>query len=67
MDTDCIREDFPLTQEVIYLDNASTSLSPKPVIDAMLKYETHYRANVGVVCTDSRRSQDNSIGMLMRQ
>ncbi len=47
MNTDRIRQEIPLTQEVIYLDNASTSLSPQPVIDAMLEYETHYRANVG--------------------
>ncbi len=47
MNIDRIREEIPLTQEVIYLDNASTSLSPQPVIDAMVEYETHYRANVG--------------------
>ena len=47
MDTKKIRQDIPLTGGVIYLDNASTSLSPRPVIDAMLEYETHYRANVG--------------------
>ncbi|WP_245926560.1 aminotransferase class V-fold PLP-dependent enzyme [Methanospirillum lacunae] len=47
MNVDQIREDIPLSREVIYLDNASTSLSPQPVIDAMVEYETHYRANVG--------------------
>ncbi|HWQ67152.1 MAG TPA: cysteine desulfurase [Methanospirillum sp.] len=47
MDIKKIRQDIPLTSEVIYLDNASTSLSPRPVIDAMIEYETHYRANVG--------------------
>ena len=47
MDTDQIRQDFPLTDEVIYLDNASTSLSPGQVLDAMYEYEIHYRANVG--------------------
>ncbi len=47
MDMNDIRGDFPLTDEVIYLDNASTSLSPSPVIEAMVEYETHYRANVG--------------------
>lgn len=47
MDLEGLKEDFPLTSEVIYLDNAATSLSPRPVIDAMVEYETHYRANVG--------------------
>ena len=47
MDIEGIRRDIPLTDEVIYLDNASTSLSPQPVIDAMVEYDTHYRANVG--------------------
>ncbi len=47
MNIDRIRQEIPLTREVIYLDNASTSLSPQPVIDAMVEYETHYRANVG--------------------
>lgn len=47
MDIGQIRQDIPLTGEVIYLDNASTSLSPRPVIDAMVEYETYYRANVG--------------------
>lgn len=47
MNIDRIRQDFPLTDEVMYLDNASTSLSPRQVLDAMFEYETHYRANVG--------------------
>lgn len=47
MDIDQIRKDIPLTDEVMYLDNASTSLSPMQVLDAMFEYETHYRANVG--------------------
>lgn len=47
MNVDQIRQDIPLSREVIYLDNASTSLSPQPVINAMVEYETHYRANVG--------------------
>ncbi len=44
---DQIRQDIPLTNECIYLDNASTSLSPGPVLDAIFDYETHFRANVG--------------------
>jgi cysteine desulfurase/selenocysteine lyase len=47
MDIERIRSDFPLLQECIYLDSAATSLSPQPVLDAMLEFEHHYRANVG--------------------
>ena len=47
MDIKSIRSDFPLLQECIYLDSAATSLSPTPVLDAMLEFEHHYRANVG--------------------
>jgi len=36
-----------LLSEVCYLDSAATSLSPEPVLQAMLEYERHYRANVG--------------------
>jgi cysteine desulfurase / selenocysteine lyase len=42
-----IRNDFPLLTEVIYLDNAATSLSPEPVIRSMVEFEHNYRANVG--------------------
>jgi len=42
-----IRKDFPLTADIIYLDSAATSLSPEPVLDAVLEFERHYRANVG--------------------
>jgi cysteine desulfurase/selenocysteine lyase len=42
-----IRGDFPLLAEACYLDSAATSLSPEPVLQAMLEYERHYRANVG--------------------
>jgi cysteine desulfurase/selenocysteine lyase len=42
------REDFPLLQRgIIYLDSASTSLTPKQVIEKMLEYYQEYRANVG--------------------
>lgn len=44
---DKLRADFPLLQEVIYLDNAATSLTPEPVLKAMLGYYREYRANVG--------------------
>lgn len=42
-----MRRDFPILNEVVYFDNAATSLSPQPVIDAMVGFEQHYRANVG--------------------
>ena len=42
-----IRADFPVLSEVIYLDSAATSLSPGPVLEAMLEYEHVYRANTG--------------------
>jgi cysteine desulfurase/selenocysteine lyase len=42
-----IRADFPILSEVCYLDSAATSLSPEPVLAAMLEFEHTYRANVG--------------------
>jgi len=42
-----IRKDFPLLSEVCYLDSAATSLSPEPVLQAMLEYEHKFRANAG--------------------
>jgi cysteine desulfurase/selenocysteine lyase len=42
-----VRPDFPLLGDLIYLDSAATSLSPEPVLQAMMEYEHHYRANVG--------------------
>lgn len=47
MDHDRIRQDFPLVSDLIYLDNAATSLSPMAVIEAMNEYDLLYRANVG--------------------
>jgi cysteine desulfurase/selenocysteine lyase len=44
---DDIRADFPLLASVCYLDSAATSLSPEPVLDAMLEYEHTCRANSG--------------------
>ncbi len=41
-----VRRDVPLTSEVIYFDNAATSLTPLPVIRAMDEYYLNYRANV---------------------
>ena len=42
-----IRQDFPILGDIIYLDNAATSFSPEPVVEAMVEFEHRYRANVG--------------------
>lgn len=47
MNTSDIRKDFPILENIAYLDNAATSLSPEPVIHAMNEFEHLYRANVG--------------------
>ena len=47
MDVQEIRKDFPITKDVIYLDSASTSLTPEPVLQAVLDYYHGYKANVG--------------------
>jgi cysteine desulfurase/selenocysteine lyase len=47
LDAEKIRRDFPiLKSNVIYLDNAASSLTPEPVIDKMLEFYREYRANV---------------------
>lgn len=47
MDNQRIRDDFPILKDVIYLDSASTSLTPEPVLEAVLDYYRRYKANVG--------------------
>jgi cysteine desulfurase/selenocysteine lyase len=49
MNIEKIREDFPLLQKmnIIYLDNACTTLKPKQVIDAIIAYYTEYTACAG--------------------
>jgi cysteine desulfurase/selenocysteine lyase len=47
MDENAIRKDFPILKNVIYLDSASTSLTPEPVLEAALDYYHSYKANVG--------------------
>ena len=42
-----IRKDFPILEEYTYLDSASTSLTPIPVIDAINEYYLKYNANIG--------------------
>ena len=45
---DDVRADIPfLRTGVIYLDNAATTPTPEPVIDAMLEYYREFSANVG--------------------
>ena len=42
-----IRADFPILEDVIYLDSASTSLTPEPGLEAVLDDYRAYKANVG--------------------
>ena len=52
LDIQKIRKDFPiLNREVngkplVYLDNAATSQTPQPVIDAIVEYYSKYNANI---------------------
>ncbi|HEX3000882.1 MAG TPA: aminotransferase class V-fold PLP-dependent enzyme [Methanoregula sp.] len=47
LDVTGIRRDFPLVSDIVYFDNAATSLSPEPVIQSLVEFERNYRANVG--------------------
>ncbi|MGF7117481.1 aminotransferase class V-fold PLP-dependent enzyme [Methanobacterium oryzae] len=42
-----IRADIPLLNEIIYLDAASTTPTPEPVINAMVDYFRNFNANTG--------------------
>ena len=42
-----IKADFPILNDIIYLDSAATSLTPEPVLEAVLSYYREYNANVG--------------------
>ncbi|MCL2157125.1 MAG: cysteine desulfurase, partial [Methanobrevibacter sp.] len=42
-----VRSDFPILKELIYLDSASTSLTPKQVVEAMDDYYLKYNSNIG--------------------
>ncbi len=44
---DKIRADFPIMKRVIYMDSAATSLTPEPVLEAVLSYYREYNTNVG--------------------
>ncbi len=51
-DIKSIRKDFPILkrkvngQDLVYLDNAATSQTPKQVIDCIVEYYSHYNANI---------------------
>jgi len=47
MKPDDVRADIPLLKDVIYLDAASTTPTPKPVIDAICDYFYNYNSNTG--------------------
>ncbi len=47
MDSASIRSDFPILEDLVYLDSASTSLTPEPVLQSVLDYYRAYKANVG--------------------
>ena len=42
-----IRADIPMLEDIIYLDAASTTPTPKPVVEAMCDYFYKYNANTG--------------------
>lgn len=46
-DVTAVRSDFPICSDIVYLDNAATSFAPEPVVQAVVEFEHHYRANVG--------------------
>ena len=52
LDVERIREDFPVLQRefggerLVYLDNAATSQTPEPVVEAIADYYRHTNANV---------------------
>jgi cysteine desulfurase/selenocysteine lyase len=46
-DVYAIRKDFPVLDQVVYLDNASTSQTPKPVVEAINEYFFGYAGNYG--------------------
>ena len=42
-----VRADIPFLDEVIYIDAASTTPTPQPVVDAMCEYYYHFNSNTG--------------------
>lgn len=47
MKTAEVRADIPFLDEVIYLDAASTTPTPQPVVEAMCDYYYHFNSNTG--------------------
>jgi cysteine desulfurase/selenocysteine lyase len=47
MEVTDVRADIPFLDEVIYLDAASTTPTPQPVVDAMCEYYQHFNSNTG--------------------
>lgn len=48
MNVEALREDFPILSEgMIYMDSAATSLTPEPVLSAVMAYYEDHNANVG--------------------
>jgi cysteine desulfurase/selenocysteine lyase len=47
MNIPAIRADFPILKDVTYIDSASTSLTPEPVLKSVTDYYRGYRTNVG--------------------
>ena len=47
INNDNIRLNFPILEKYTYLDSASTSLTPIPVIDSINEYYLKYNANIG--------------------
>jgi cysteine desulfurase/selenocysteine lyase len=47
MKTADVRADIPLLENHIYLDAASTTPTPRPVVEAMCDYFYHYNVNTG--------------------
>ncbi|MBC7091377.1 MAG: aminotransferase class V-fold PLP-dependent enzyme [Nitrososphaeria archaeon] len=48
-----VREDFPISNEVVYMNTAAISLKPVQVIDAMTEFMKGYEANGTVNFSDS--------------
>lgn len=70
-DVDAVRSDFPtLSSPLAYFDSVASSLTPRPVIDAMTEYYVSYRANVhrGSYDLSMRASQrfDDALGTIAR-
>lgn len=47
MKTADVRRDIPLLDDVIYLDAASTTPTPRPAVEAISDYFYNYNANTG--------------------